>query len=387
MAKYEVLIVDDDFITLTLLKEALKEFNVLTVSSPLDCLKAVEALEEPPYLIILDLMMPEMSGFELCTKLINIVDTEQTDIIFHTANSDLEERLKGFEVGASDFLVKPIEVPELQKKARHIVSRGIERESIKAQSDSHSQLIETVMTDLGEQGILIHFFRTCSKTYTVDALLELIVRTGEDFGIKSSVQVKYELNHVEYCETGSTDTALSELEKELHDRLTVADRIMTRGNRLFLNYEPFTQIIKNMPSDAERAGRYRDHLAIVLETAVSQLQTIIQADEVDLMIQELEVVQAKCEEENINRNRGVMEALTGLVAKLESRIFDYGLIEQQENELLELFKQSTDKAYETIDNARSTQELKLIMSRLRALREMNQSNKENQVDTQRVELF
>ena len=96
MKEYEIVIVDDDIITLALLEEALKEFNVLVMASPVDALEAVREMEIPPLLIILDVTMPQMSGFELCVKLREFVSEEQSDIIFHTASSEMEERLKGY---------------------------------------------------------------------------------------------------------------------------------------------------------------------------------------------------------------------------------------------------------------------------------------------------
>ena len=183
MKEYEIVIVDDDIITLALLEEALKEFNVLVMASPVDALEAVREMEIPPLLIILDVTMPQMSGFELCVKLREFVSEEQSDIIFHTASSEMEERLKGYEIGASDFLIKPIEIQELRKKAKTIIKRGKKRRAEQASTESNSQLIQAVISDLTEQGILIHYFRAASKTSSISSLLNLIVKTATSFGV------------------------------------------------------------------------------------------------------------------------------------------------------------------------------------------------------------
>tara|TARA_Y100001968_G_scaffold2853_1_gene2380 strand:- start:3299 stop:4462 length:1164 start_codon:yes stop_codon:yes gene_type:complete len=385
--EYEIVIVDDDIITLALLEEALKEFNVLVMASPVDALEAVREMEIPPLLIILDVTMPQMSGFELCVKLREFVSEEQSDIIFHTASSEMEERLKGYEIGASDFLIKPIEIQELRKKAKTIIKRGKKRRAEQASTESNSQLIQAVISDLTEQGILIHYFRAASKTSSISSLLNLIVKTATSFGVNCSVQVKYAMNDIEYRQALSTESSISALERELLDRLEYSERIMSRGKRLFLNYPPFTQIIKNMPDDPAQAGRYRDHLAIILEAASSQYRDIVKTEEVNLMIQELEVVQKKADAENQAKNRQVLATLTELVDSVESKIFEYGLTEEQENELLQLFRKSTDKAYDTIDNAMTTENLRLIMQRLKALRELSQSQDEAEDSITDVELF
>tara|TARA_B100001013_G_scaffold344208_1_gene273965 strand:- start:4905 stop:5939 length:1035 start_codon:yes stop_codon:yes gene_type:complete len=344
-------------------------------------------MEVPPLLIILDVNMPEMSGFELCVKLREFISEEQSDIIFHTSSSEMEERLKGYEIGANDFLIKPIEVQELRKKAKSIVKRGKKRREDKASTESNSQLIQAVISDLTEQGILIHYFRASSKTSSISSLLNLIVKTASNFGINSSVQAKYVMNDIEYRQAVSNEVTISALERELLDRLEYSERIMTRGKRLFLNYPPFTQIIKNMPDDPAQAGRFRDHLAIILEAAASQYRDIVKTDEVNLMIQELEVVQKRADLENQTKNRQVLDTLTELVDSVESKIFEYGLTEEQESELLQLFRKSTDKAYDTIDNAMTTENLRLIMQRLKALRELSQSQDEEAESIVDVELF
>ena len=387
MNEYEIVVVDDDIITLTLLEEALAEFSVLIMASPVEALHACREMEVPPLLIILDVNMPEMSGFELCVKLREFISEEQSDIIFHTSSSEMEERLKGDEIGANDFLIKPIEVQELRKKAKSIVKRGKKRREDKASTESNSQLIQAVISDLTEQGILIHYFRASSKTSSISSLLNLIVKTASNFGINSSVQAKYVMNDIEYRQAVSNEVTISALERELLDRLEYSERIMTRGKRLFLNYPPFTQIIKNMPDDPAQAGRFRDHLAIILEAAASQYRDIVKTDEVNLMIQELEVVQKRADLENQTKNRQVLDTLTELVDSVESKIFEYGLTEEQESELLQLFRKSTDKAYDTIDNAMTTENLRLIMQRLKALRELSQSQDEEAESVVDVELF
>lgn len=387
MSQYEVVIIDDDIITLALLQEALKEFKTLAVSSPLDGLAAIGSMAEPPFLIILDVKMPEMSGFELCSKIREIVSEELTDIIFHTASSEMEERLKGYDLGANDFLVKPIEISELKQKANQMVKRAKDRRKILTDKEHDSHLMRAVLSDLTEQSLLIHFFRALPKTNSIPSLLKQITKTASDFGVKSSIQARYVVNGIEYSEVYSSEQVITELERELLDRLEHSDRIMTRGKRMFFNYSPFTQILKNMPDDPAQTGRFRDHFAIVLEAAIGQFHSIVKTDEVNLMIQELEVVQRRVDAVNQQQNQRVLHTLTELVDSVEHNIFDYGLTEQQEATLLELFRSSTDKAYAAIDNALAAENLRMVMQRLKALRELSLSNDDDSGEMIDVELF
>jgi CheY-like chemotaxis protein len=107
MAK-RILIVDDDELVLIALGELLRPqgYEVRTMSSGRE---ALERLESEPYdLIMLDVIMPEMDGFELCRRIRQKEAHKETPIVFLTAKSRDQDREQGLEAGANLFLSKPI---------------------------------------------------------------------------------------------------------------------------------------------------------------------------------------------------------------------------------------------------------------------------------------
>jgi len=112
MAK-RILIVDDDELVLMALNELLKPegYEVHAVSSGAE---ALERLDQDGYdLLMLDIIMPEMDGFELCKKIRAKENYKETPIIFLTAKSREEDRAMGLEAGANLFLSKPISPDKL----------------------------------------------------------------------------------------------------------------------------------------------------------------------------------------------------------------------------------------------------------------------------------
>jgi two-component system cell cycle response regulator len=107
MAK-RILIVDDDELVLLALGELLRPqgYEVRTLSRGPEALKTLD--EENFDLLILDVVMPEMSGFELCRKIREKEQYRETTIVFLTAKSRDEDRNHGLEAGANLFLSKPI---------------------------------------------------------------------------------------------------------------------------------------------------------------------------------------------------------------------------------------------------------------------------------------
>ena len=113
-----IMVVDDDADTVTILTRYLQRegFVTLEALSGAQCLKLVG--EHPVDVILLDLMMPEMDGFEVARALKNNPATAEIPIIMVTARDDIEARAEGMRLGVSDFLAKPVFRRQLANRIR-----------------------------------------------------------------------------------------------------------------------------------------------------------------------------------------------------------------------------------------------------------------------------
>lgn len=111
--KHMILIVDDNPSNLRLLELILtkENYEVISVESASKALKFIET--SLPDLIFLDVMMPDLDGYELCDKLKNLQRTSDIPIIFVTSKSDTNDIVRGFECGAADYVTKPFNRVEL----------------------------------------------------------------------------------------------------------------------------------------------------------------------------------------------------------------------------------------------------------------------------------
>ena len=109
----KILIVDDDVDSLKLIGLMLQRhgYKVIAASAGNQALAKAEA--EVPDLIILDVMMPDMNGLEVCRRLRDNPTTGEIPIIMFTAKTLIDDKVKGFEAGADDYLTKPINIEEL----------------------------------------------------------------------------------------------------------------------------------------------------------------------------------------------------------------------------------------------------------------------------------
>ena len=118
MAPATILIVDDEPFNVDYLEQELEDHGFRTVSAAngQEALDAVAAA--PPDLILLDVMMPVMDGFTTCQRLKDNAETRLIPVVIMTALDDVNDRIKGIEAGADDFLTRPIDDRELQARIR-----------------------------------------------------------------------------------------------------------------------------------------------------------------------------------------------------------------------------------------------------------------------------
>ncbi len=116
-----VLIVDDQRLNVQLLTDILKDHYDISVAG--DGERAVEfCARRPPDLVLLDVQMPGLDGYEVCRRLKADPATREIPVIFVTARDTMEDQIKGLEAGAVDFITKPVLAPIVRARTRtHIL--------------------------------------------------------------------------------------------------------------------------------------------------------------------------------------------------------------------------------------------------------------------------
>lgn len=152
-----ILVVDDMPENLRLLSTILRKsgYEVRPATSGRQALTACEL--DPPDLVLLDINMPEMSGYELCTELRKREILKDLPIIFLTALNDVTDKLRAFEVGGVDYITKPFHLEEVQARVKTHLALRRTRLELK-QSLSSLQAIERLRDDLVH--MIVHDMRS-----------------------------------------------------------------------------------------------------------------------------------------------------------------------------------------------------------------------------------
>ena len=132
----KILIIDDDLDTLRLVGLMLQRQGYQISAATNGQQGLDKAFEEYPDLILLDIMMPDMDGYEVTRRLRRNPSTMETPILMFTAKTQLDDKVIGFEVGANDYLTKPTHPSELQARVKTLLSRANEKKEVAAADGS-----------------------------------------------------------------------------------------------------------------------------------------------------------------------------------------------------------------------------------------------------------
>ncbi len=130
-----ILVVDDTPDNITLLRDILNErYKVKAATTGEKALK-IAFSENPPDLILLDIMMPVMDGYEVCRRLKAHETTSEIPVIFTTAKAEVEDEIRGFGIGCVDYVTKPISPPILQERVKTHLALKTARDLLHRQNE------------------------------------------------------------------------------------------------------------------------------------------------------------------------------------------------------------------------------------------------------------
>jgi len=159
-----ILIVEDDPMSSQLLQDLLESEGYTNLATAPDGPTALQQIaEETPDLILMDVMMPGMTGFDVCKQLKENPKTVTIPIVLVTALSDRDTRLKGLEMGANDFLTKPIDEAELLARTRSLLKL----------KELHDEIAELARERIEFVGQVSHELRT--PLFAVSGLTEMLL--------------------------------------------------------------------------------------------------------------------------------------------------------------------------------------------------------------------
>jgi DNA-binding response OmpR family regulator len=150
MNESDIMIVDDNPANLKLLEEMLLQRGHEVRSFPRGGLALASARRNPPALILLDINMPEMNGYEVCERLKGAAELAEIPVIFLSASNETQDKVKAFQCGAVDYISKPFEFGEVHARVEtHLKLHGLQR-AMKQQNERLEQAVAARTRELAD---------------------------------------------------------------------------------------------------------------------------------------------------------------------------------------------------------------------------------------------
>ncbi|MCF6282325.1 MAG: response regulator [Candidatus Polarisedimenticolaceae bacterium] len=283
----DILIIDDDNFAQKMIQRALTEGG-FELRAAMDGESGLEeARKQTPDIIILDVEMPGLSGYEVCNILRQEAATADVPVIFLSSHTSLRERMQGYEVGADDYLVKPFDAEHLLAKIKVLIKYQQERKELKAQYELAQKTAMTAMTGTSELAVAMHFIERTYSYNNFEALANGLFQATDQFQLSCCLMVCSGV--FDDCDTDSdcdacgkrfwfaSDGSIKPLEQELLEMTDEDKRFLDFGLRTIVNYPGIKLLVRNMPLDnMEFYGRIKDILPVLLsamETKINSLKT------------------------------------------------------------------------------------------------------------------
>jgi len=256
-----ILVVDDEPLNLEIMTEFLcDEFSLVEVAaSGEECLNICR--KELPDIILLDVNMPGLDGYQTCLKLKDIDHENETSVIFVSAHGQPEDRIEGYKAGAVDYLVKPFEPEELLQKINRTLSYQDDVSDLRTSVASSNKVAFSAMTVSSELGEIIRIMEEMFLVSGYEELSEKYFEWSQSMELNSCIRIKTE--NYEHCLANNVPS--TPIERELMELLSSKGRIFSFDSRTQFNGASVQILIKNMPKDDEaKYGRLIDTLPVIL---------------------------------------------------------------------------------------------------------------------------
>jgi DNA-binding response OmpR family regulator len=338
-----VLVVDDSPITAESMRQALQaHFEVETLESGEACLERMAVDGRLPDLILLDIEMDGIDGFETCQRL--RVDHD-IPVIFVSAHDELPDLITAFDSGGDDFVVKPFDPKIILLKAQHIVEHHAAKMKLVAETESLKSMAMNFLGNIGHTGVLLNFMRSSLDLANHEELAQRVLAATADYNIQCHVQIR----HADGICSVTPAGVASPLEESVLEKSAGMGRIFQFSRRLVVNYSAVSIMIIDLPTDEEEAGKLRDNIAILAETAEAISETIGMRKESAQRAEALQIAMdetgrgVECARElYLKQQSDTRLRLQEMIDSVEDAYLDLGLTERQEERVSRIVRNGAD---------------------------------------------
>ena len=320
----KILIVEDDMTSQMMLKSMLTDHTLTLVDSGEAGLEKIIA--DTPDIIILDINLPGIDGYETCRQLRLLPKTVSTPVIFLSSYTELKDRLEAYGSGGNDYVGKPFDRTEFVSKIKFFTEIIRKRQIAEQDQKSSEDLIMVMQTSAANLQSISRFIQATLYCDDLDSLYWHFFKAAKEIDLKCVLQVDCDFGK----EIRSADGNISNLEYEIMGLSSAAERIHSFGqDRAIYSWGHATLLTRNV-------GNLIDTIAIFMDALEAGIKLI---DTEHKLLQQVE----DREKQNTQLEKRVEKSLEEMNYELKEAILSLGLLSVLEVDDEELLNEIMDR--------------------------------------------
>lgn len=332
-----------------------------------------DLMKEMPDVLVLDVNLPGTDGYQLCKRFREEYLPNSAGVIFTSGLMADDDILKAFEVGADDYLVKPVRLAELSIKLQQVHQQRLEFVSHGEQAQAAMQMAFSAMRASSELGEILRYQETIHRLPDAAAITAASFEVLQHFDLQASIMFFHEAEPSFFRFDGLEKS----IERETMQATRARGRMYHWKQMTFLNYDYVSILFHNMPiQDEERYGVLKDQICLLFNGMDTRLSTLLMQRrdaEKQAKMKSASNVLAAIALESEQSSRAYSEQFERIMLDMQTNIkaelAQFNLIEQEEEVLLghidEGLRLASDLFDESIATGRQQKELiEKVMSKL-----------------------
>ena len=354
MDPIDVLAVDDDKLVQKIIRRALEPngYEVRTANDGESGLQ--EAIARPPQVLLLDVEMPGLTGYQVCEQLAERPEYQHIPIVFLSSHSSLHERMLGYEMGADDYIVKPFEAEDLLARIGVLLRYANQQRELHLQINQAKRTAIEALNTTSELGQAMSFMEKSVNFRTLDEAATGLLEVTDNLALNCRLMISYS----EETHWYPSENDVSPLEKELIEMSDQQQRFHDFGASTLVNFPACSLLVTNMPlEDPERYGRIKDLIPLLLSGLSSKVFAIATLDALKDHTQNLTHSLSSIRgslyrlgTSVLDNRRASSESLQGMIHNLQDDLLRMGLAEDEEQYLIDRIDASAEDAIEKMDS-------------------------------------
>ena len=349
----ELLVIDDDKLLHKLISK-LVEGSGINIRYAFDGLEGIKMAESlVPDIILLDVEMPSIDGYETCKRLRQIDSTKDVPILFLSAHASLKERMFGYEAGGDDFLAKPFENDILFARINVLLKYHKECQNLREQYLTAQATAVTALTGLGELGMATQFLERSISYNDIESLVEGMFQNAAQFQLDCCLMVQSKQGNSWFASSES----VSPIEKELFEMADRKTRFLDFGEKTMVNYPAVSVLVRNMPlDDMEKYGRIKDILPVLVSAVNVKMGTFEVQDSLNIQNEQMLETFKNIRRYLFHMGKGVVQNRSDgqkmtddLIQSLHADLLRMGLEQDQEDFLLDRIDSVSNEIIEKLN--------------------------------------